>query len=400
MISTKALRLTALASILILSLSFYSAVSFSLEKGKGKIEGRVVNVTSGTNINESTDIIFYQYLKDKQVGRSESQTDSKGNFQIKDLLAEENYEYFITAVYKGVEYQAGPLIFEEENTISNVEIPVYEPTFDSSVLSVGMHHILINITEEALRVEEYILFENGSDRTYVGERKFEDKNVVAEFVLPEGFKELNLLSGLMSCCVISTEKGFIDTMPIKPGAKEVAFSYTIPYSRNTHQFAIPIQFATKNFSFLISKVEGVRAVSENLQSEEDITIKNRTYSIYSGKNIPPKTKIQLKLVGLPEKNQTLIFVLVGVIGTLIGGGVVFPLLAKRNSLPDLMKKKVSIGKQRYLELLKKELLLDIAHLDAKLSRKEISSENYEKLREEKKKKLIDITYKLENVKRK
>lgn len=298
-----------------------------------------------------------------------------------------------------MEYEVGPLIFGKEDTISKVEIPVYEPTSDSSSVSVKMHHLIIKINRENLQVEEYIIFENKGKKTYTGKRKIGDKDVVLEFILPSEFKNLNLLSGLMSCCIIPTQKGFVDTMPIKPGNREIAFSYSIPYSSNSYQFALPVQFPTENLSFLISQVKGVELVSEDLLHKGAITLEDGNYDIFSTEKVSRGAIIQAKLTGLPRKDITFNFTLVGVIIALILVGVIYPLM-KREGFTGRKALKVTIEKERYLELQRKELLLDIVELEGKMHRGEISPEEYVKLREEKKKNLVDITRRLQELKNK
>lgn len=384
--------------ILYLGIFSYPQACLALEKGKGIIKGSIVNKTPGVSIKESVNITLYQYYLEKEVrAREELRTDPEGKFEINNLATDDNYRYFIVALYKGTEYEIGPLIFGKENKILKVEIPVYEPTSDPSIISIRMHHLIIKVTRENLQVEEYIVFENKDKRTYTGKRKIRDKNAVLEFVLPSGFKNLEPLSGLMSCCTVPTEKGFVDTMPIKPGVREIVFSYLIPYSSSSFELSLPVQFFTENFSLLISRVEGVKLISEDLRNEGAITFKDGKYDIFSTGNLSQGATVRAKLVGLPRKNATFNFALVGLITTLVLVGAIYPLIKRGRSF-SMKGVKVTIEKERYLELQRKELLLDIVELERRVSRGEISPGEYAKLREEKKKSLIDITRKLQEFK--
>jgi hypothetical protein len=186
-------------------------------------------------------------------------------------------------------------------------------------------------------------------------------------------------------------------MPIKPGTKKIAFSYSVPYSSTSFEFALPVQFPTENLSFLISQVEGVKLVSQDLRNEGVVTLKDGNYSIFSTQNLSRGAVVQAELLGLPGKSGVFIFTLVGVITGLVLVGAVYPLVKKGRFSP-IKGSKVTLDRERYLELQKKELLLDIVELEGRVSRGEIPPQEYARLREEKKRELVDITRKLQEFK--
>lgn len=369
--------------ILILSASVLAA-----EPGSGIIEGSVVNGTKDGSSVANQDIILKTYLNDNEIGSTATKTDAAGKFQFSGLSAGPGYSYQVSLQYQEAEYISERITFDKGKTTKSVTLTVYDSTTSDGAIKVTFSHIIIYVGQGSFSVMEYFLFVNEGDRTYVGSKVVgaDGKKETLRFSLPKKATELQYTLELMECCVVQTEEGFVDTMPVKPGAIEASFSYRLSYSSGTYTFSKKVNHPIDNFDLLVQS-KGIEVVSDQLTTEEPLDIEGNRFIHLSSKNLAPGVILSARLSGLPKADiqRVLIWVAMGLTVLIVGFGFSYPLIRKRLQ---------PVSPEGSLDHKRQGLLLKIAQLDNDFESGKISEEVYRRIRTETKAQLVELMRRL------
>ena len=158
-------RITLLLIVLALSLS---APALADDPGSGIIEGRVVNGTAGGSSVADQEITLNTYLNDVEVGSATTKTDAEGWFAFDGLSTESGYIYEVTLTFQEAEYYGEWLSFDEGETTKSFEVTVYDSTTSDEAIKIATAHTVVYVEQDSLHVEEYYIFVNEADRTYIG----------------------------------------------------------------------------------------------------------------------------------------------------------------------------------------------------------------------------------------
>jgi len=376
-------RIALLATIFILSIA---SPVLATEPGNGVIEGRIVNGTADGSSVADQEVTLNIYLDEAQEDTvTSSMTDAEGQFKFEGLSTVPGYGYEIVINFQRAEYNSEMLNFNEGETVKSIELTVYDSTNNDETINIAMSHMIIYVEENTLLVKEYYLLANEADRTYIGVTG-EINTGVLYFSLPEGATELQPTMGLMDCCIVSSENGFADTMPVLPGMKEVAYSYRLYPSSGTYTFSQMINYPINRLDLLVQG-EDIEVASEQLAADEPMHIEGIHYEHLSGQEFIPGDILMIRLSGLPGTNSqgNTIWVLLAL--AVIVAGFVFVFLIRK-------KKPVPVSNDDDLSLRKQRLLAELADLDDDFEDGRISKKDHDQLRAEKKTELIKMSYSL------
>ncbi len=360
------------------------APALAAETGNGIIEGTIVNGTDGGSSVAGVEITLKTYLNDNEVSSTTTIADAEGNFVFDGLSTEPEYSYEATLNYQQADYTSDWLNFDSGETSKSTEVIVYDSTTSDEVLTVMTSHTIVYVEPESLRITEYYLFVNESDKTYIGLENPSAPEIkeTLRFYLPEDATALQPEFGLMECCIYGSADGFTDSMPVLPGGREVAYSYMIDNNSGTYTFSKNINYNIKNYDFLVQG-GGITVNSDRLTAGEPIDIEGTPFTHLSGTDFLPGDTLVVQISGLPETGSQGVLLWVFLVLAVLGGAFVLNRLL-RGRRPQPVKVKDS-HKQK-----KQRLLVEIAQLDDDFENGKISEEVYRKLRTEKKARLIAL----------
>ncbi len=377
-------RIALLMVIFILSLS---TSALAAEPGDIIIEGQVVNGTEGGSSVANQEITLNAYLNDTELNSTITKTDSEGRFVFDSLSTEPGNSYQVTLTFQEVDYSSEWLSFDDSETSRFTEVTVFDSTTSDEAIKVEMAHTIIYIEEGSLLVMEYLLFVNEADRTYIGSKEINTDGTkeTLRFSLPEEATELQPKSGLMECCIYSSEEGFVDTMPVLPGDAEVLYSYRVDYNSGAYTFSRNVNYPTVNYDLLIQG-ESSKVISDQLTTAEPFDIDGTWFNHVSGTDLILGNTLVARLSDLPEvSNQgSLIWVTLAMV--VLAGGFSFGYLLKR-------KKAQPLSPEDTLDQRRQGLLIELAQLDDDFEGGRISEEVYRKQRAEKKVQLVELIQK-------
>ncbi|MFC2020652.1 hypothetical protein ACFLU1_02525 [Chloroflexota bacterium] len=371
-----------LALLLVIFILSLPAQVLAAEPADGMIDGQIVNGTADGSSVANLDIALKIYLNGDEMDSATSVADTEGRFTFSDLLTEPEYSYEVSLFYQEAEYFSDIIIFSDNETTKSANIVVYNSTDDASAIMIVMAHTIIYAGENSIDVTEYYLFANDDDLTYIGSEVINEEGTkeTLSFNLAAGVTQFQPTLGLMDCCIFSSEEGFIDTMAVMPGMKEISYSYTIDTGSGEYTLPLKINYPVVNYDLM---VQGAEVVADQLTAEEPIVIEGIQYSHLSGSDIPTNTTLAISLAGLPVSNDQgdIIWLLAAVI--VVGAGFSFVYLIKKRNLQP-------VSREDNPEQVRQRLLIQLAQLDDDFENGKIAEEDYKKFRAEGKITLMEL----------
>lgn len=307
-------------------------------------------------------------------------TDDAGRFRFEGLPTGSNYTYELSLVYQGADYTWEGITFAAGETAKSVETVVYDSTSSPETIKVEVAHVVIEPQDKEIAVTEILLFVNEGQKTYIGSETVapDGKKATLRFSLPSGATKVTPRQGLMECCLVQNGKGFVDTMSLKPGPKEVVFSYQVAYSDSALLFAKAVDYPTTALNVLIKDM-GLQVQSDSLAKAGPVTIQGKSYLLFPGKNLTPGANWVLRLSGLPQGSfqDNFRWLAIALPVIVLGIGLTYPLFRSR------MARKPTPSPQSGAETERRRLLQEIAQLDDDFEAGKLSTADYREKRAEK-----------------
>jgi 5-hydroxyisourate hydrolase-like protein (transthyretin family) len=304
-------------------------------QGSGVIEGQVFNgSTDGAPLPGLT-VTLFTFTGSEAEGSQETTTDDEGRFRFEDLETEQ-YSYRFEVHYAGIDYGSQVLAFAEGQGLISVPFTVFDATTSDEALSVQRAHLIFSFQPGTITVQEVQVLFNAGNTTYVGTSGQEDGPTV-QFAMPEGAAAVQLLEGLMECCVVETETGLASTLPLFPGTKQFVFSYELHPQATTYDLTRRIVYPTESLDVLVSNV-GVELTSHGLTGGEVISLQGRDYIHLSGASLAAGATITLHFDNIPlegattqvpqDGNPLLRWLIIGAMAVAAGAALAYPLLRR------------------------------------------------------------------------
>ncbi|MBI2456851.1 MAG: hypothetical protein HYV46_12055 [candidate division NC10 bacterium] len=254
-----------------------------------------------------------------------------------------------------------------------------------------------------------LLFRNSGDKAYVGEKEVAGgRRATLQFSLPAGAREVKYGEGLMECCVVPGEQGFVDTMDVKPGERQATFSYAVAPTNGRLQFVRPVDYRTEAVEVFVP--EGAAQVSaEGLKLAGMISGQNQRFQRYTGPSLEVAGTIAVTLDNLPAIGGSWRPYAYASVGILLLAGVTYPVIRRRRvmlrapSHASAIPPSVGAVATRpagplgttELTLRKVELIAALAELEAGHEAGRVPEKEYRRLRQEKRKALRDVLAQLD-----
>jgi len=157
-----------LALLVVIFTLILAVPASAAEPGKGIIEGQIVNGTEGGGSVANQEITLKTYLNNAEVDSTTTLTDAEGRFAFNELSTETDYGYEVTLTFQEAEYNNEWLTFDNGEATKFTVVTVYDSTASDEAIRVELVHTIIYVESGSLRVEEYLLFTNEADRTFIG----------------------------------------------------------------------------------------------------------------------------------------------------------------------------------------------------------------------------------------
>ncbi len=290
--------------------------------GTGKVQGRVVNGTTGHPVSGLMVNLFSFDSSGARSGIYTATTDARGRFLFEQVEISPGAEYVAASRYKGVAYYSDTGTFSDTREIS-LPFEIFETTSDPGVVAADQVIWSVNFGKRKLLVGEMYFLSNGSNRTYFGE----DGNGTL-FTLPDGAEEVQFREGEIGRRFVEVSgTTYADVLPLIPGRPHrVSIRYTIPYTGTKATLRHAIPYPVGQFGIFVENI-GEDAWLDIPAEERHQTIQGTDYLSFTSSNIPAGKEIRLELRKLPGEPRKPLpwWAYVGMMGagTAIGAGAAF-----------------------------------------------------------------------------
>ena len=339
----------------------------------GTISGTVTNHTGSARPLAGHTVRLTAYVNGAEQHWKETTSDAQGRFSF-SVAVDPQRTYVAWLNYKDGEYTSAPVILKTAGQRATVALKVWEPTSDAGVVRINVHHIIVEPGEGTVQVAELLVLVNNTDRTYVGgdagDGSSGKRRQALRFSLPDGAQNVQLMDGLYENAVTVSADELIDSLGVKPGMREVAYSYTVPTTARTLALGRRVDYPTGRLE--VFGRAGAALTALPLARQDDVTTDQGTYVRYSGGPLDPGAVVKVALTGLRAPRATgRYLVLAGFIG-LLAAGVVYPFL--RRAHPEKQ------GEVRHTAMTREELIQAVAALDDRFEAGTIPDAEYRRRR--------------------
>ncbi|MDQ7066366.1 MAG: carboxypeptidase-like regulatory domain-containing protein [candidate division KSB1 bacterium] len=283
---------------------------------KATLTGKVLNGSRDNQPVAGQEVVLYTLINGKEVNapRPKTMTDGSGRFVFRNLDIGETLAYYPLTYYGGVEYSGKLVKADSSRSQLESDIILYESTSSDSAITSEMHHVIVEPGNGGvLKVTELYLFSNRGNYTFAGQFPIpnaKEKFVVLQVQVPEEATEVKYGGDLMSCCAVINGNEIIDTMPFKPGRRQIFLSYVLPYSGTSLAFSRPLYHPVKAFDLFFTDPIRLQAFRvQRAGSPEATAVDNRTervqfngkdYNHFTVRSLDKGSRFELAFAGLPE----------------------------------------------------------------------------------------------------
>ncbi len=351
---------------------------------QGVINGRVVNASSDDSPLFNGEVSLQTYSKMTLSNTKTAKSYNGGHFSFKGLKIAKDMVYIVSVNYHGVGYFSDPIVLNPKVPSHSVTLPVYELTDDNAKLLVVNHHMIISPAEKGIQVEEIMVVRNSSPFTYKG------KNGLAlKLSLPVGAYDVRTGGEVGEKKITITGDSVLVYKPVTPQGLQVVYSYELKTSGSVFTLTRPIDYTTEKLDVFL-KIPEIRVKSDQLKAEKSFTADNIKYLHLSGKKLAPGDPLKIRIENLPGGGidffkigaLSMIFLIIIMI-------VLYIIYQKR--------KKISGSSNKDILSEKETLIKDIALLDDEYAKGNLNEEEYRSVRENKKKRLLGITHRINKI---
>ncbi len=371
--------------------------------GQGKIDGQIVEGTKGATLAPTAPISLTLYSAAAGMTSAITQTaqaDASGHFTFSNLDTNATTRYLAVADYNGLSYSTDILTFGANQTTLPVTLTVYETTTDPAGISVQQTHLVMSVQTRSFVVDEIVVVQNNSDRTYIGATATGPHRITLSLPLLAGAQDIQFQDPQAGNTSLPGTDVISYTMPFMPGSDQVVFEYTVPFNPPTYEFNLKLPFDTNTFSLLWSDV-GATMQSQQLGTPTPFSMQGGPAFVQSTANgVKAGTTIAATFNNLPATvatptaggtppataaptNNTLQIVGVAVIAVAALAAVgllLYPILRRRQA-----RAVAAPGENRRMELLQA-----MADLDDEFEAGKIPEQEYRDQRAQLKAELLEL----------
>lgn len=366
--------------------------------GSGVIEGLVTNGTAGAAPAADLEIVVYVLQNGQKTGEKLVRSDGAGRFRVDGLATSPDMIYFPILEYQNIAYYPDRPVRFEGAPLAQSDIVIFETTPTPDALTFDRLNMLVMaVSPTALTIMEMGAVTNDSDRTFAADAAVTGSARTLRFALPPGATEVTPQAGLPADTLESIPDGFASTDPVRPGRREIAFSYQLPYDTSNLDLNRTFAFPVGTFTLMVpEEVGGVVASGMALQGTTDLG--GRPFRQYVAGSVSPGSEVRFRLTGLPApmfgRPRDLGLLVAGLGAALLLGFLGFTVW-RRRSQPAATASSASVlaGPVGFLAGSTERLTLveAIARLDEQFAAGELDDDAYDAERAKQKARLLALS---------
>ncbi len=270
----------------------------------GTVTVQLVN-GSGGEIGADAPVTLYAF-DDMQNTYSETlSSNASGVYTFTNISMPAGRAFLASAEYASGTYGSDIAMVDPANPNLRLQITVYEPTTDISLLTTDRVHILLDFaTPNVVNVMEVFIISNPSKQAVVSPT---ENGSVVTFPLPHGYTNLQFQDGELGSRYVQVSQGFADTVTVSPGQGEyqVIFAFQLPYDHKLN-FSQPMFLPTSAVVVMLPE-NGIKVDSAMLQDGGTQQYQDTTYRKYNGSSLSAGSSLDFSISGSPKETAGAFF---------------------------------------------------------------------------------------------
>ena len=260
-----------------------------------------VQVTNGTadGAPVTDDEIIVQIYDNRYLLRTlNGRADAEGKAVFKNIREGEHLAAVARAKHQDMMFSGQPVSLHSTENGRVASVQVFDVSDDKSQLSVETHHLIIKARPGAIEVTEYMQLKNSSDMAISSsERDDQNRTIVLDIKLPQGFKNLRSFSYFKDSALVVTEEGFYDIMAVPPGEQHITVAYTLDVTSEVMDFAKTISLPTSNFA-LFAELGQAKILGLGQAQQQAMRSSGESMQYYERSSLAPGEEVALQLTNL------------------------------------------------------------------------------------------------------
>ncbi len=356
----------------------------------GVITGLVVNGTTGDLQGDMPALLRAFDPIDFSIGMVLTSTvNTDGSFQFDLTQVPSDWIYMASVTYNEISFSSDIASLSSSQTSAELPITIYDSTSDAAVVSIDRLHIIMDVTDNVLEVNELYTFSNSSSQVYVGETGNISGGTILIPLPPQaqspvfqrGFGSLD--SFVDANELFPTDQGWLDTLPLRPGpnSMNLLVRYVLPYESGM-TLAHPVPYDTDATTVILSD-NGV-TVTGDWQTSGPQDMQGQSFIQYTGSSLNAGSNLTMTLAGQPRQaaaspvSSTTGIIIGGAALVVVVGVAVFAIQRQRQ------------GTMQAAAATREELLAELAALDDAYANGEVDAAAYQQERQQLKEELLAI----------
>ncbi|MDX1415676.1 MAG: c-type cytochrome [Candidatus Promineifilaceae bacterium] len=225
------------------------------------ISGLVINGTRNELLAEGTATLRAFTMDLEEAFSMTAEVDAEGRFTFDLEQTEPDLVYLASVEHEGLTFNSSPDRLLRSNPVLDMPITVFDQTRDPQAISIEQVHLVLEFVEDRVAVSEIYVLNNQAPAVFVG-ASGNAADGTLEIGVPEGAGNVNFQRSfdsfgnfLPASEVIQTDRGWADTMPIRPGESVMNFlvTYDLPY-RDGLDFSHPVFYDASSATVVMPDV--------------------------------------------------------------------------------------------------------------------------------------------------
>lgn len=238
-----------------------------------KVVVKVSNGTPGGSSPAGDPITLDIYVHSKPMYNLEENVGADGTAVFEGVPVGEMFLAMARVEHRAVAFSSQAIRLLAQDGPVEGTVTVYDSSSDLSLLTVSMHHIIIESGSSSLVISEFLQLSNNSDNAICAAQP---NGPVVSVGLPKGYANFTPKSYFQQEALVMGEEGFYDKMAVAPGNYEASFSYTLGVESSVVEIARKITLGTSQLVIFVKvpslKIEGLEAAQSSMTDSDGAAI--------------------------------------------------------------------------------------------------------------------------------
>lgn len=269
----------------------------------GTLTVQALQGTSGTQPVGAAPVRVQLYSGNQMFRTLDGRLDEESVVTFPDLPLDVNARALVLVSHSGVTYTGVGPVMDAAHPEARVIVMCYDATEEAPDWTVKMRHVMIDHHEHGVTVNEVIVVNNPTDRTWVGTVGADDKRVTTTFPVPMDAHSFALGRGFNGWNETRRENGkLINQLPLMPETTEMQFAYVLTTEDGKASLDITSPARAERLMVVLPTTLQVET-PEGLEDTGAQPMGDREVRSFVGGAMDANETLQIRLTGLTDSMQ-------------------------------------------------------------------------------------------------